>query len=463
MAYCIMNVDKQGRAAVYGLQIEANREKDDRREFDLSDIDRERTDQNYYLKKTVSWNREITKQIKNAGLKERKDAVVLITGVYTASPEFFEKCSREEMEKYFQDCLAFHIKEYCQGNEQRLLNAVVHLDENTPHMQVASVPILEDEKGLHLSAKIIMGNRSTYRLRQDRFFEEVGKKYDLERGERRDPTQTKEHTTKREWQLAKQEEQLQDTLEKTLEAQKDLENTNQQLEIAKEEIGPQIEAFNAISKAADKRQRPVIEIGKEEVKDGLLRTREEYFVKVPCKDEKEAKTVQKEVTALYEKDFAKEALNELILTQNKDLDKKRRKQQSDLEKAQKEFEKYKEDTTRNLDSVKTALMKRSEVFNELSIADIGITPKDIKDLAKDSVAEKLIEETVRSTIDILERGKYLERRPDFLTERTIINTIHKSFAERIHDFIDKVREHITEKLFRRSQEQKRENHENYIR
>ena len=463
MAYCIMNVDKQGRAAVYGLQIEANREKDDRREFDLSDIDRERTDQNYYLKKTVSWNREITKQIKEAGVKERKDAVVLITGVYTASPEYFERCTREEMEKYFQDCLNFHVREYCQGDPKRLINAVVHLDEQTPHLQIASIPLVEDEKGLHLSAKIIMGNRAAYRLRQDRFYDEVGKAYDLERGERRDPAEAKAHTTKREWQIATQEGKFQETVEKTLEAQKDLENTNQQLEIAKEEIGPQIEAFNAISKAADKRQKPVIEIGKEDVKDGLLRTREEYFVKVPCKDEKEAKTVQKEVTALYEKDFTKEALNELILTKNKDLDKKRRKQQNDLAKAQKEFEKYKENTTRNLDYVKTELMRKSEVFSELTLADLGINSKDIKDLAKDSVAEKLIEETVRSTIDILERGRYLERRPDFLTERTIINTIHKSFAERIHDFIDKVREHITEKLFRRSQEQNREHDENRIR
>ena len=464
MAFCIMNVDKQGRAAVYGLQIEANREKDDRREFDLSDIDRERTDQNYYLKKTVSWNREITKQIKEAGVKERKDAVVLITGIYTASPEYFERCTREEMEKYFQDCLDFHVREYCQGDPKRLINAVVHLDEQTPHLQVASIPLVEDEKGLHLSAKIIMGNRAAYRLRQDRFYDEVGKAYDLERGERRDPAETKAHTTKREWQIATQEGKFQETIEKTLEAQKELQSTNKQLEIAKEEIKPQIEAYNAISQAADKRQKPVIEIGKEEVKEGLLRTREEYFVKVPCKNEKDAKKLQKEVTALYDKDFAKEALNELILSKNKDLDKKRRKQQSDLAKAQKEFEKYKENTLQTLEEIRAGIVRQSEAYNNLVIDDlVGLNEQGMNELAKDSLTEALIDETVKATINILDKHNYLKQRPSFLDQMEIVKAIQKTFVIKIREFVDKVREHITEKLFRRSQEQKRENHENFIR
>ena len=73
-------------------------------------------------------------------------------------------------------------------------------------MHVASVPIIEDEKGAHLSAKIIMGGRGDYRTRQDRFYDEVTKHYGLERGEVREPAETKAHTTKREWQLAVQEE-----------------------------------------------------------------------------------------------------------------------------------------------------------------------------------------------------------------------------------------------------------------
>ena len=431
MAYCVMNIDKQGRAAVYGLQIEANREKDDKHEFDLSDIDRSRTDQNYYLVKTENWNKAITKQIKEAGVKEKKDSIVMITGVYTASPKWFENHTKKEMEKYFEDCLEFHIKEYCQGNRERLLNAVVHMDETTPHMQVASVPICEDEKGLHLSAKIIMGNRYTYRLRQDRFYEEVGKKHELERGERREPGDIKERTEKREWQIARQEAQL--------------------------------EAYNVISEAVKDKAQPTIEVAKEEVKDGLIRSHEEYFVKVPCKDEKEAQDVQKEVTALYNKDFVNEALNELIMSKNKDLKEKQRKQQRELAKARKEFEKYKEGTLKEMSAVKSELVRQSEAYNELSLAEMGLSEKDIKDLAKDSVAEKLIDDTVRTTIDILDRSKCLKTRPDFLTERNIVVGIHKSFGDRINDFVDDMREHVVEKAIRKTRDKDLDLSDNLVR
>lgn len=188
MAYCVMNVDKQGRAAIYGLQIEANREPEDDREFDRSDIDKSKTGENIFLRRTERWNEEITRQIKEAGVKERKDSVVAITGVYTASPEWFKSHSKDEWLEYFKNCLDFHDREY-----GRAFNAVIHLDETTPHMQVISVPIIADEKGIHLSAKIIMGNRDKYRRRQDLFYEQVGKKYGLERGEIGDPSIAKKH------------------------------------------------------------------------------------------------------------------------------------------------------------------------------------------------------------------------------------------------------------------------------
>lgn len=212
MAYCgIMRVEKRGRSAVYGLQIEANRTQGDHehgRDFDRSDIDWNETQNNVHLVQTDNWNKELTRQIHDAGLKERKDSIVMLDGLYTASPEFFEGKSHDEVMGYFSDCLDFHVKEFCQGDRDRVINAVVHFDEATPHMQVASVPIMEDEKGLHLSAKNIMGGRSDYRARQDRFFDEVTKERGLDRGEVRDPAETKKHTTKREWQIATQDDRF---------------------------------------------------------------------------------------------------------------------------------------------------------------------------------------------------------------------------------------------------------------
>ena len=157
-AYSIMRVEKRGRGAVYGLQIEANRKEEDheKREFERSDIDWSKTDENIFLIHTEQWNREITKQVKEAGAKERKDSVVLLDGLYTASPEWFETHSKEEWINYFQDCLTFHRDYY----GEHVINAVIHLDEATPHMQVASIPLTDDGR---LSAKEIMGNRRDYR------------------------------------------------------------------------------------------------------------------------------------------------------------------------------------------------------------------------------------------------------------------------------------------------------------
>lgn len=213
--YGIMRVEKRGRADVYGIQLEANRTVEQHEkglEFDKSDIDWGKTDDNIFLVQTEQWNREITKVIKRIETetrkKTRKDAVVLLDGLFTASPEFFEGKTTQEIKKYFEDCLDFYVKEYCQGDETRVLNAVIHLDETTPHMQVASIPVYTSESGNRLNAKIIMGNKTDYRKRQDRFFEAVSEKYGLERGEPASAINDKVHTTKREWQAATQEEAI---------------------------------------------------------------------------------------------------------------------------------------------------------------------------------------------------------------------------------------------------------------
>lgn len=231
MAYCIMNVDKQKRSAIYGLQAEANRQPEDDREFDASDIDSSRTSDNIFLRRCDSWNREITQQIKAAGVRERKDSIVGITGVYTASAEWFDTHPREEWMQYFEDCLRYHDRTY-----GRCINAVVHLDEDVPHMQCISVPLLQNETGWHLSAKTIMGGRADYQRRQDEFFKEVGEPHGMDRGIRRDAAEVKRHTTKREWQLATQEVELQQLQQRTAAAERQLAEVNRQLTDAERQL-----------------------------------------------------------------------------------------------------------------------------------------------------------------------------------------------------------------------------------
>lgn len=213
--YGIHRVEKRNRQAVGSLQAEANREPGKPKNFPGSDIDWSRTIDNVRLVSSNNWLNDIDRVIKSHGIdKVRKDAVVMLDAVYTASPEFFENKSREECLEYFEKCLEFHKKHYGE-----VINAVVHFDETTPHMQVCSVPITADGR---LSAKDIMGNIKAYTDRQDAFYEDVSRGYGLERGEKRDNGSKRKHMEQMTYKLQKEAEKA----ERERKDRKELMNEN---------------------------------------------------------------------------------------------------------------------------------------------------------------------------------------------------------------------------------------------
>ena len=217
----IMRVEKRKIWDVTGIEMEANRTKETAVKFGNSDIDISKTNSNVFFKKRYGWRKAIDELLKVNNLKKRKDSVVLLDGLYTASPDFFKNKSAYEIQNYFKDCLDFHVNTYCGGDKELLVNAVIHLDETTPHMQVASVPITKDLDGkAHLSAKLIMGNKKDYRDRQNAFYLNVTKEYGLDRGEiKKNPKEIKKHVHKRQWELKQAEEQLNVIMEQTKEMQ----------------------------------------------------------------------------------------------------------------------------------------------------------------------------------------------------------------------------------------------------
>lgn len=195
MAYGIMRCEKRKMSAVGGLEAEANRE----HKIDLpaSDIDWDKTHDNVYLVHSTDWRESICRTLQEHGITRwRKDAVVMIDSLYTASPEFFQSMEQPQIIDYFRDCLSFHEQHY-----GHIINAVVHLDETTPHLAVASIPIVQRGERYALSAKELMGNRSDYRARQDAFWEEVTEKYGLKRGEPSDPVERREHLTVQQYKI----------------------------------------------------------------------------------------------------------------------------------------------------------------------------------------------------------------------------------------------------------------------
>ncbi len=113
----------------------------------------------------------------------RKDAVRLVEGIVTASPEFFEGKSRDEVMAFFRDALGFAEGEF--GHEN-MVHFTVHFDEKTPHAHFGFVPLTADGR---LSAKAWFNGRGALRSFQNKFFEQVSEPWGLERGEPAEETE----------------------------------------------------------------------------------------------------------------------------------------------------------------------------------------------------------------------------------------------------------------------------------
>lgn len=199
MSYCIMHVAKRHRQDIGGLQREANREMDEGKYH--NNVDLNRSMDNIYLVRSDNWYRDIKAQLESRGIKRvRKDAVMAITGVYTASPDWFRTSSREDMIAYLEDCMRFHAKYY-----GPVISAVIHMDETTPHLQICSVPITQDGR---LSAKDLIGNRQHMTHLQTRFAREVGAMYGLQRGEDRSADSMSRHKSEQEYVIERNNESI---------------------------------------------------------------------------------------------------------------------------------------------------------------------------------------------------------------------------------------------------------------
>lgn len=190
--YGIARCEKRGSTAVGGIEAENNRDADHPIDLPSSEIDWQKTKDNIHLVRSDDWTQAIKDKIADHGItRVRKDAIPMIDTIYTASAGFFQQRDPEETVDYFRDCLEFHKARFGQDN---VINAVIHLDESgAPHMHVCHVPIVDRGDHYALSAKEQMGNRATYYEFQNAFYEQVSSRWELDRGETRDPAERKIH------------------------------------------------------------------------------------------------------------------------------------------------------------------------------------------------------------------------------------------------------------------------------
>lgn len=176
--YAILRVQKCKGAEIGAMQYHNDREPGNHTN---PDIDQTRTRLNREMRPHVDYEREVQARIDggySGERKVRKDAVKLVEGIVTASPEFFERASAEQVRGFFDDAYAFCCEEFGESN---MVHFTVHLDEETPHAHFGFVP-LRDGK---LSWKEFFPNKMALGKMQDRFYGRVGALYGLSRGEKR--------------------------------------------------------------------------------------------------------------------------------------------------------------------------------------------------------------------------------------------------------------------------------------
>ena len=211
----------------------------------------------------------------NATFREKKDSVAFEGMIVTSDSAFFERLGYvpglpppPEVKEFFERAYTFALRYIgYHGTDENVLSAVVHYDETTPHLQLYYLPLVETAKkkvyALDSDGKVLRnergspvqmkdkngkslyeyvklerpklcssdfwakrGGQHSYGNMQDEFYEAISVRYGLERGE---VGSNKKHTTKYEWQMKKQQAELD-------EANRKLQNKNTEIAIAEDKL-----------------------------------------------------------------------------------------------------------------------------------------------------------------------------------------------------------------------------------
>jgi len=178
MPYAILRFQKRKAGGVAACERHNERKKEAYKSN--PDIDMERSKNNYHLvpPPRYTYKKEINRMVAEAGCRVRKDSVMMVETLITASPEFMNSLPPKEQKEYFTMALDFIAGRV---GEKNILSAVVHMDEKTPHMHLCFVPITLDKK---LSAKAILGNQKSLSEWQTAYHERMSARWnELQRGQ----------------------------------------------------------------------------------------------------------------------------------------------------------------------------------------------------------------------------------------------------------------------------------------
>ena len=188
MSYAIIRNEKLTRAQAMGAYKHNVRKT---KNHSNKNIDSSKTELNYYLKKNeLSYIKEFDKIKEKYDLKGqiRSNSNIMCEMVFTSDQKFFNKIGYEESKRYFEESYKF-ICEYKNLGEQNIISAVVHMDEDTPHMHLLFIPVIHttDKQGNKIDkvcCRDFWKGKNSYRNLQNSYFKHISEKgFKLERGE----------------------------------------------------------------------------------------------------------------------------------------------------------------------------------------------------------------------------------------------------------------------------------------
>jgi hypothetical protein len=95
--------------------------------------------------------------------KRRRDAVLAVEYLMTASPEWWQEASRKQQDEFFRRSRQWLADKY---GADRVVTSTIHRDETSPHLSAFVVPLTRDGR---LSAREFVGGRQQMRNDQTSF------------------------------------------------------------------------------------------------------------------------------------------------------------------------------------------------------------------------------------------------------------------------------------------------------
>ena len=251
MSFQVLRIETYKKTSLRGLGGETERDGREKAPHKNADIVKSLSYKNTFLKKsTQGFHKEWQRVMDELHVQSRvnKKTNVLDGMIITSDKAFFEKLGWKKgkaptpkMKEFFDEAYAWALKEIgFLGTDKNIISAVIHVDEETPHLHLYYLPVTErwrekqyakDENGKILrngknpvylrgeNGEIIYAEKTdaekprlnrdefwrirggvdSYALMQDRFFDEVAQKWNLERGEK---GSKRKHTSKQEYEKA---------------------------------------------------------------------------------------------------------------------------------------------------------------------------------------------------------------------------------------------------------------------